>query len=646
MNLLVPIGLLGLIGLLVLLIIYILKPNYQQKFVSSTYIWKLSLKYRKKKIPINKLRNLLILLCQVLICVAAALILSKPAVLAETDAGQNEKIIIVDASANMLASCESSNDTRFDRAVVKAREISDETLKDKGTVTVILAGQKASYVVRRAGAAELSDVVELIEGMECSLCEGDVEGAMALAEETLRFNADSEIILLTGTAYLNDAKNVRIVDVSDEFEWNVAVLNAAAKLEDNFYTFEIDVACYGLDKAFEVFCEVGNVNGKGEKTILPVQTVNGIDGVTTKLVYTAAARNLGENVLPVVLSESERIYSFDEVYIHIDERDSLLLDNEFFIYGGARPTVKIQYCSAASNVFFGGVLRTLKEKMSGRWNIEITEVKGKDAPATEGFDMYIFEHAKPKSLPEDGIIFVVNPDTSADAGFSIVRKNVNVSDYDGDGASLAIGDAEHPLVRYMDVEGIKVTQYSQVDEASLERYDVLMYYEGNPVFFARNEADSKIAVMTFSLNMSTLALSVYYPIMIFNLFHYYLPATVSEDICDVYDTIEVNARGRDLSVTGPDGSELLFGELPSQFRVESFGTYTLRQQLISGEIVEEKLYAKVTASQSDITREAVLTVPFAKSEGIEIIRDLLIWFAAAIVALMFLEWALHSLEGL
>lgn len=149
--------------------------------------------------------------------------------------------------------------------VVKAREISDETLKDKGTVTVILAGQKASYVVRRAGAAELSDVVELIEGMECSLCEGDVEGAMALAEETLRFNADSEIILLTGTAYLNDAKNVRIVDVSDEFEWNVAVLNAAAKLEDNFYTFEIDVACYGLDKAFEVFCEVAQRKRQGRE---------------------------------------------------------------------------------------------------------------------------------------------------------------------------------------------------------------------------------------------------------------------------------------------------------------------------------------------------------------------------------------------
>lgn len=646
MDLLVPIGLLGLIGLLILLIIYILKPNYQQKFVSSTYIWKLSLKYRKKKIPINKLRNLLILLCQVLICIAAALILSKPAVVAETSVGQNEKIIIVDASASMLASCESSDDTRFDRALKKTREIADETLKDNGTVTVILAGEKASYVVRRAGAGELSEIDAYINGMQCSLCEGDVDGAMLLAEETLRYNADSEILLLTGTTYVNDAENVTIVDVSDRYEWNVAVLSASARLEDNFYTFEIEVACYGLDKAFEVFCEVGNVNGKGEKITLPVQTVNGLDGIPTKIVYTSAARNLGQDVIPVLLTENERIYSFDEAYIHIDEADSLLLDNEFFIYGGLRPTVKIQYYSTASNVFFGGVLRTLKEKTFGSWNIEITEVKGKDTPATEGFDFYIFEHTVPKVLPKDGIIFLVNPDSSADAGFSIVRRNVQVNDYDGDGASLAIGDGEHPLVRYMDVEGIKVTQYSQVDEASLERYDVLMYYEGNPVFFARNEADSKIAVMTFSLNMSTLALSVYYPILIYNMFNYYLPSTLTEDLCDVYDTIEVNARGSDLIVTAPDGTELLFGEFPAKLYIESFGTYTLRQQLISGEIVEEKFYAKVAASQSDITREDVLSVPFAANAAQKIIEDLLVWFAAAIVALMFLEWALHSIEGL
>ena len=49
MMLLTPLGLLGLIGLLIWLIIYIIKPNYQQKMISSTFVWKLSLKYKKKK---------------------------------------------------------------------------------------------------------------------------------------------------------------------------------------------------------------------------------------------------------------------------------------------------------------------------------------------------------------------------------------------------------------------------------------------------------------------------------------------------------------------------------------------------------------------------------------------------------------------
>jgi hypothetical protein len=60
MNLLVPLGLLGLISIIALILIYILKPNYQQKIISSTYVWRLSLKYRKKRIPVSRLTNILI----------------------------------------------------------------------------------------------------------------------------------------------------------------------------------------------------------------------------------------------------------------------------------------------------------------------------------------------------------------------------------------------------------------------------------------------------------------------------------------------------------------------------------------------------------------------------------------------------------
>ena len=66
MSLLTPLGLLGLLGVIVLIIIYIIKPNYQSKFISSTFIWKLSLKYKKKKVPLSKLRNILLFICQLL----------------------------------------------------------------------------------------------------------------------------------------------------------------------------------------------------------------------------------------------------------------------------------------------------------------------------------------------------------------------------------------------------------------------------------------------------------------------------------------------------------------------------------------------------------------------------------------------------
>ena len=99
MKLLTPLGLLGLLGLLVLLLIYLLKPNYQQKMVSSTYVWKRSLRYRKRKLPISKLRNILIIICQVLILTACAFILAQPFIKKEVPPEITEKAAVIDASA-------------------------------------------------------------------------------------------------------------------------------------------------------------------------------------------------------------------------------------------------------------------------------------------------------------------------------------------------------------------------------------------------------------------------------------------------------------------------------------------------------------------------------------------------------------------
>jgi len=204
----VPLGLLGLIGIIVLIIIYILKPNYQQKFVSTTFVWKLSLKYRKKRIPVSKLRNILIIICQVLILTACAAILAQPALVVKEVETTPEVIAVIDASASMRA--ESMDETRYERAVQKTLQLADKTFEANGTVSVIIADNSAEFLSERTTAenkgslrTKLNALVEdAQEGIiDCSYSTSDVEGAITLAEKILRENPKAKIYLYTDVEY-------------------------------------------------------------------------------------------------------------------------------------------------------------------------------------------------------------------------------------------------------------------------------------------------------------------------------------------------------------------------------------------------------------------------------------------------------------
>lgn len=144
MKLLTPLGLLGLLGIAVLILIYVIKPNYQQKTVSSTFVWKLSLKYKKKRVQINKLRNVLLILCQVLVLTACALILAEPNRVVKAETDPSEVIAIIDSSASMRA--QKDGESRFERAVKKSLSLSEEVFSNGGLFSVILADENPSFL--------------------------------------------------------------------------------------------------------------------------------------------------------------------------------------------------------------------------------------------------------------------------------------------------------------------------------------------------------------------------------------------------------------------------------------------------------------------------------------------------------------------
>lgn len=207
MIFLIPLGFLALIGLLALLAIYLIKPSYQNKVIPSSYIWKESLKYRKKQVPASALRNVLIVICQILIIVLCAFIIATP-MLRSGAADTDEKIVIIDASADMRA--EDNYVTRFERAVEQARTLAESSVRGGEKITVILAGLKADYVaVQETSAARINEKLDgLLDGdTACSYGTGDIEGAMQLANELCKNNAMAQIYLYTATEYADAGKS-------------------------------------------------------------------------------------------------------------------------------------------------------------------------------------------------------------------------------------------------------------------------------------------------------------------------------------------------------------------------------------------------------------------------------------------------------
>ena len=497
MRLLLPIGLLALLGIAVLIVIYLIKPSYQNKPVTSTYIWRESLKYRKREKPDSIFRNLLLILCQILLVALSAFILSMPFAKTYSANDLDQNILVIDGSANMMAA--SDGTTRFERALERALQFAEESIGKRVPVSVVYAGEDASYVVTEE--ISFAAVEEKLGALQCSYVAGDVEGAMALVRD-LTERSNAQVYFYTGTEYRN-AYDINVVDVSSENDWNACVLDVRAESIDNYYTFYADVAVYGSNKYLDVYLTVNGVNDEAE-TLYAQGRVNCVDGVTVTFEFDG----LG-------------IYRYEdaEVSVRVDDgtQDSFAYDDIFRLYGGTKEAIKIQYASSLPNNFFTGALLVLQSTYADRWDIELSQSTESEDIASSGYDFYIFEHSMPSVLPKDGVVFLVNPDTVPRGLDLTVGGSIN-------GDFTMTGGVVNPVMEYVDATAITATTYRPI--TSSEGFETLMYCEGDAVFAVRNAEDMKAAVLTLNLNTSNLAVLYQFPTMLANMFDYFIPQTV------------------------------------------------------------------------------------------------------------------------
>lgn len=634
MTLLLPLGLLGLISLAVLLLIYLLRPNYQQKLVSSTFVWKLSLKYKKNRLPVSRLRNIFILICQLLLLACLSLMLARPALAFASDTSEHEKVAIIDASASMMVASE--NETRFERALRYVRESAEDAFEhEDGVFSVIVADSSAHFAISRLTAEDPEEIerqLALLNDCACGYGSADIAGAAELAQAILTLNSQAEVTLYTATEYL-DRGSFRVVDVSGADDWNAAVLDVTPILsENNTYSFSVDAGSYGRAQRMTVTCELIGVNGDANAAPrIARKTENFTDLSPEKTLLFTAADFEGTG---------EAILSFREMYVHIDQDDSLQRDNVFNVYGGTKQTIRVQYASTTLDAnFFPAILSTLRETERERWNLEITSVSP-DRAATEGFDLYIFEHKMPEVTPTDGVVLLADPDAAP------ANSGLQVGDLQDTGGSFTMTMGQpHAITQYVDPALFSiVNQYRRV--YGDESYDELLYCNGEPVLLAKNEANAKIMVLALSFEQSDISMLPNFTILMYNMFRYYIPATLEAYAYEVNDTVALNARGEDVTLDGPDGA-IPVGTLPAEIVAEMPGDYTVTQTSMAGTPIVEQFFVHIPTAESTIFKtEDRLPYLYADATKEEGVTEFAVWFAAAALALLIVEWFLHARENL
>lgn len=641
MTWLAPLGFLGLVGLIILILIYIIKPNFQLRYISTTYVWRKSLKFRKKKRPLNKLRNILLFICQVGVLVGATCILAQPFIQEDTSKSEGDVVLIIDASASMHTELETQ--TRLERAATAALQDADEALKAGKQVSVILASDTASFLVQQVGmdrAYLLYDALDILQTQPETMYTygtADIEGAMKLAEQVTAYAKNASVLLYTDTNYLN-AGNVTVRSIRDSAEWNAAILDVRAIMVENYYRIEIDVVSYGADTRLTVDCEIFNANDTGAAMEVSKEVYCSGDAVTT-LVLGYVSEEMPE-VEAERIDEQIAVFAYDHIYVHLSVFDSLNYDNRFYLYGGNKPELKVAYYSSMPNNYWSSALLVLQDILKDSWNVEITEVLTGDAP-TDGYDIYIYEHEAPSTVPSDGVVIYSDPPKSglpADAG---IRFGTAQSSQNGAEVFLSPGEA-HPLINNVDPSRISITKFTPV--VSADGYVSLVTYQDYPLVMVKEDVDQKIVVLPFSMHYSNLAMQPDFPLLLKNITEYFFPVTLEDYVYEVNSIVNLNARGTVLDISGPD-TKLSLESFPAQLQVTKPGTYTMTQVAMSGEPVIESIFVKIPGVESDINHvEGVLTNPYFFEETEIISIDLLFYFALAVVTLLFIEWWLKSRE--
>lgn len=621
MSFLNPAGLWGLLGIPVLILIYIIKPKFQEKLVTSTFIWKLSQKYKKKSLP-WQITNLLLFVVQLITIVAISMILARPVVL--TEDGAAEKIVILDASASMMV--EGTGGTRFETAKEQICDLADE-MESYGKMTVILAGTESYTLVARSDSER--NIKELIKTAECSYGEADLSNAFLLAEEVLSENPEAVVYLFTDKQY-EETASVKVVNVAEE-AWNVAVCSMEVnKAENRELTFSAELTSYGKDTAATVVLYVDDV-------LADAQLVGLLSDVPAVVEFT----DLG-------------IQQYETARVYVEAADAIPADNEYHLLDGSSDTYEVLLVSGEPT-FLEAALMTFD-------NIRVTTVASldeldqgekylpdgtyvEDIPST-GYDLYVYDTVMPKNLPGDGAVWMFAPE-KVPKGVTFKLGDSVVSEAYMEPAPDSGSELFAAISREVSVNEVYINEYLNIYSAL--GFETIYTCNNAPVILAGETDNVRAVLFAFNLSASNLPLRIAYPALIHNMVEYSLCPMLEETSYEVGDEITLNKVSGTVLISVQGGMTSSTAEnhvrMPVTYKAAEPGLYTVTRIMSDDSVETAEYYVRLAAEESNLTALGGSLPQIAGADvKVSYEKEITWWFVLALLLLIVVEWGVQYRE--
>lgn len=584
---------LGAIPLIIMM--YILKQKFEEREISSVYLWQEVLKDIEVNTPWQKLKKNLLLLLQLLAAFLLIFALADPFVNLRGSDYAN-LIIVIDNTGSMNATYDQS--TRLE----KAKDLAETLVKNSATgtqITLISAGSHPK--VELNNTIDKLEAINKIKAIKTSNSSGNINDAISMVKAMSKQALTYKAVFYTDSGVNLEGLNGEVVGV--------------AKPVDNV---SLDMLTHtAKDDKLKVLIRTTN---HGNTDVIREITVYGNDKV---LDIKNVELKAGETIS--VLSEADNI-DISYLYAELSEGDGLISDNTVFDVVKPSQLQKVLLISQ-SNLFIEKAFNVID-------HVELYKSNPGDEIQGE-YDLYIYDGVLPTSLPKKGSIMLISPPSDSE-----------IAKVNGEIEGGTVNAVQHNLTKYLEGTSFAVSKLKDIE---LPYYaDKLLEIDDNVAAFVGQIRERKTAVIAFDLHNSDFVLTPEYPIFMHNIAGYLI--NISSEEKSVYksgEAVIVNPMPDAKSAYIESAAdkrydvELKYPILPFE-NTEEIGVYKLVQKLENGDL--ESMFAVNFPSDTESnTREQQDSQNAEIENGKAFItgRRIAAWLIVLVLLIAAVEWVVY-----